>query len=58
MQTQTPDGINGPALLYQKGYNNAIHSQALECSVCKSDWFSMHEGSFELSDSPTRVLYT
>ena len=49
--------FNSPPLLHQKGQNDIIHSRALECSVCESTLFSMQHGSFELSDSQTRVLH-
>ena len=42
---------------HQKGQNDIIHTQVLECSVCESALFSMLHGSFELSHSQTRVLH-
>ena len=41
----------------RKGLIDVIHSRAFECSLCGSGLFSRQHGSFELSDSQTRVLH-
>ena len=45
--------FNNLPLLYQKRYNDVIYLRA----VCEHSLLIMQHGSFELSDSQTRVLH-